>query len=746
MRPKHLIAFASTRHVRLCAVACLAVLMLLGVLPAAAHGYILRAIPEAGASLERSPARVQYWFSEPLEAQFSTVTVRSSDGTVIAEGGVNSDQPILLEARLPANLPDDVYLSEMRIAFASDGHVVTEVRAFSVGESGSSAVGGPTADTPVLLEVVWRFGLTAGLLLLTGALGIYALVLVGAWGNPQHAAGHLPPRVMRVFLWLCAAALALAGASHLVALIQQTLLFFNADFSRALSDNLFNAVRFSTRFGEIWNFRLILLLILAGGICAVVYVWQRRPEWIRPLLTAGSWVAALALATLSLNSHAAGSLMLPWAALAADWLHLCAIALWVGGLTTLTLVMPAAMQPYAPAERRLVLLAALNRFSPLAAVCMAIVVTSGLFSASSWLLQPADVTTRYGMTLVIKVLLATSLIAVGALHRIALNPQLYARLQALAMRLGLRLRGLRLEAALAAATLLAAAFLSATPVPKPPAQGGGMTAPSALIRLEDLNAALSVLPGGPGVNTVDITLSGDVSADDAAVRVQVVNPQADVRSTWIQADSLDAGLYTITTASIDRSGEWWLLADIDRDDVIQRAAFAFSVVPEAAVVQTRDPSVLNLLLLVGLLAACGVAILPLIRRAWTRLDKGRTAVAVGLAGAAGGALVIALGIIVSQNAVFRFTALTQPPPSVVNPILPDAASLERGAIYFESCAWQGTAGWVELTRRLPDQRDDMLFAVVRDGWRSLPPCPQSLTDRERWDIVNFIRTAERQVG
>ena len=44
--------------------------------PTSAHGYIVRALPEDRAALERAPARLQYWFSESLEPAFSTLALR----------------------------------------------------------------------------------------------------------------------------------------------------------------------------------------------------------------------------------------------------------------------------------------------------------------------------------------------------------------------------------------------------------------------------------------------------------------------------------------------------------------------------------------------------------------------------------------------------------------------------------------------------------------------------------------------
>src|SRR5215813_10598212 len=94
-------------------------LLLLGISPVLAHGYILRAIPDDRAVLDYPPARIQYWFSEPLEKQFSDLTVRDQVGNVIATGGVSDTDNSLIMATLPRGLKDGAYVVDMRLAFAS---------------------------------------------------------------------------------------------------------------------------------------------------------------------------------------------------------------------------------------------------------------------------------------------------------------------------------------------------------------------------------------------------------------------------------------------------------------------------------------------------------------------------------------------------------------------------------------------------------------------------------------------------
>src|SRR5688572_9187235 len=79
-----------------------------------AHGYIVRSIPQDRVVLERPPTRLQYWFSESLEPEFSTINLRNQAGEIIATGGVDAEDDRLLSLRVPSNLADSAYIAELR--------------------------------------------------------------------------------------------------------------------------------------------------------------------------------------------------------------------------------------------------------------------------------------------------------------------------------------------------------------------------------------------------------------------------------------------------------------------------------------------------------------------------------------------------------------------------------------------------------------------------------------------------------
>ena len=120
----------------------------------------------------------------------------------------------------------------------------------------------------------------------------------------------------------------------------------------------------------------------------------------------GTVLTGLVLLVTGLVSHAAATPQLVVVSLAADWLHLAATALWIGGLFQLLLVFPVALKPLPPPLRLRALAAAVPRFSGLAVVCVAVLAVTGAYQL--WLHVgsiEALFTTVYGVTLSMKLVL-----------------------------------------------------------------------------------------------------------------------------------------------------------------------------------------------------------------------------------------------------------------------------------------------------------------------------------------------------
>lgn len=135
------------------------------------------------------------------------------------------------------------------------------------------------------------------------------------------------------------------------------------------------------------------------------------------LTSATGWLvlALVAISTPALAGHAAG-LGDHTLAIVSSVMHVLAAALWVGGLIALA---ATAWPKGAPLGR------AVKRFSPLAAVCVGLLLVSGIANAYARLAEPADLyLTGYGRLVLIKSLLLLVLIVSGYMMRQRIIPSI----------------------------------------------------------------------------------------------------------------------------------------------------------------------------------------------------------------------------------------------------------------------------------------------------------------------------------
>jgi mono/diheme cytochrome c family protein len=93
----------------------------------------------------------------------------------------------------------------------------------------------------------------------------------------------------------------------------------------------------------------------------------------------------------------------------------------------------------------------------------------------------------------------------------------------------------------------------------------------------------------------------------------------------------------------------------------------------------------------------------------------------------------------------------------VNPIMADETSLQRGEILYSFyCALchgdrgQGDGPLAEYYEEKPlrpltstsitAQFDGQLFRTITEGFSRMPPQAEVLSPRERWDVINYVRT------
>jgi hypothetical protein len=224
----------------------------------------------------------------------------------------------------------------------------------------------------------------------------------------------------------------------------------------------------------------------------------------------------------------------------------------------------------------------------------------------------------------------------------------------------------------------------------------------------------------------------------------LVNPARDWRGPWENAERAQDGLYVVTGAEIDQEGRWWTLIDIQTPDgTFKRAAFDWQITGEVTVIQSRSPTIVNGLALAAVIGSVVWAIYPQIRRFYRQLSPSPMTITIVLSAILATGFLVALSFVYLQITQEQYELTISPPPKLINTILPDADSLERGRLLYQSsCAeWKGY-NLTQLIRRLPRERDEDLFTLTSAGGQGLPACERSIDDTARWDLVNYIRSLE----
>ena len=270
--------------------------------------------------------------------------------------------------------------------------------------------------------------------------GLVAFVALVWLPNSQVEEDADQQKILGLFgrwMWVLVGLLVVAG------LVELPLYAVRAS-GEALSPGLLAEALFDTRVGELWIERVVF-----GVLTATVATYATRPG--RPAYWWGAAILASAvlLVTLTRQSHAAAQEgFLPFAA---DWLHVMAASLWMGGLLGFPILLVGPLRTM-PAETRAKLLGrVVPRFSKVATMAVMSLVLTGLVAVLLHVPNPAAlIDTPYGRALSLKLGLLIFLLALGAQN--------------------LRLRGrepfgtlVRIELVLAIGIFVATGFLTSLP-------------------------------------------------------------------------------------------------------------------------------------------------------------------------------------------------------------------------------------------------------------------------------------------
>jgi copper transport protein len=454
-----------------------------------AHALPQSAIPAEGAEVQTAPAFVVITFGEEPDPHLSSITVVNGSGSSVDAGPTVAVQahPLELEVALE-HVGTGVYTVTWRTVSEVDGHLATGAYAFGVGVSATNASAHASRSVvsppPSVLAVAGRWLFFVGLM---GIVGVAATCLLALRDIPRFATRAL------IALWLVAA----LGVAALV------------EAEREAAGISWAAV-FSTSLGTIVVERIVTLAITALGVAAVLALQAEARRVGIALAGAGAaasmWVDVAA-------SHAGAQA--PVAAnLLAQWVHIVASGVWIGGL--LVLIVAVRGQPSEVKGR------AVRRFSTTAGIAIVVVALTGTFRA---VIEVGSIGqlfgTAFGALVLVKVALFVVLAGLGAVNRFGNVP-----------RASNVLRGLRRVASTevvvgAAVVLVASALVNVAP---PVASA----APATTLQSRQL-----VVSGSDFATTVNVRLAvspGTAGFDDFTLRVADYDTSATVNASSVQLE------------------------------------------------------------------------------------------------------------------------------------------------------------------------------------------------------------------
>lgn len=406
------------------------VLALAAPAPASAHATLEHTIPKLEGRVATAPAAVSLNFDQSVKPLANSIQVFTADGRLVSRAARSGSTHHFVVAPLQ-RLPTGAYTVRWHV-ISGDGHVISGIFTFGVRVAAPPPTEAYGASGPTTAEHVVRWVYFVALALLVGGLGFRLLVL----------RAPLPPRAEKRFYLLTGLGALATIDVGIVAFLLRAEDALQLPFGRLLYGDL-TPIATGTRFGSAF-IAMTLGFALVGALLFLAWLTDRA-AFLWPAFLVG-----LAFASgLSLSGHSAADAGASWKSELADWVHLSAACIWIGGLVQLAVV----VLPLAPDVRR----AAFLRFSSVATVLIGLLLAAGVYLSILRLPHVHDLwTAGYGRVLLVKLSLVALALTWGGLHRLIAVPEVARGGEGLFTRLPRSLLG---ESFAGMAVLLVAAVL-----------------------------------------------------------------------------------------------------------------------------------------------------------------------------------------------------------------------------------------------------------------------------------------------
>jgi copper transport protein len=408
-------------------------------LPAAAsaHATLRSTTPHFGTEVQSAPGTIWLHFDQRVKILPGAIAVLNDHGRNFA-GASRIEGTDVVAVVHP--IKRGAYTVRWR-AISADSHVVSGVWTFGFGVPAPSVNDAYGAGGPTVQEHIVRWLWFVSLAVAIGTLGFRLICLRGA---------SVPRALDRKLAVLAGLGVVVALQAGIAGFSLRAEDALQLPFGRFLYGDL--SPMAATRFGQAY---VVMTLGYALVLALIYLAWLLdRTVFLKPALV----LALLLISGFSLSGHDAVDSGSSWLSELADWVHIGAASLWIGGLVALV----GLTWFGAPELRRL----AFRRFSELATVCIALVLAAGIYLSVVRLPHLHDLwTTGYGQVLIVKVSLVCVALAWGAFHKFVVAPALdRGASEGFLARIGRSLAG---EALVGVSVLLVAAVLVDS---RPPAQ------------------------------------------------------------------------------------------------------------------------------------------------------------------------------------------------------------------------------------------------------------------------------------
>ncbi|MFE1444170.1 copper resistance CopC/CopD family protein [Streptomyces sp. NPDC058739] len=378
--------------------------LLAGAAPASAHAALTGSDPGQGTVVEQAPRQVSLTFSEAVSLTGDSLRVFDPKGERADNGKASGSGGTTYAVALHSGLPDGTYTVTYQVVSA-DSHPVSGAFTYSVGAPSATTVSVDQAsgDGPVgRLYGIGRYVSYAGFIVLVGGCAF----VLACW---QRGSGVRAVQRLVVSGWVA------LTAATLGLLLLRGSYTTSSKVADVFDLELLGQV-LQTKTGAALVSRLLLLAAGALFIAVLFGAYDKREgqekrDLALGLAIGGGAVASGLAASWAMAEHASSGLQ-PGIAMPVDIVHLLAVALWLGGLSTVLVALyraPAGTPLDATAVRR---------FSRLALGCVIALVATGTYQAwrqvGTW---SALTGTRYGQLLLVKLGVVALLVGIAWLSR-----------------------------------------------------------------------------------------------------------------------------------------------------------------------------------------------------------------------------------------------------------------------------------------------------------------------------------------